>query len=489
MRFWKKQRELALLIQNSDRVAVAAGHKVSKTYTLAIAILWYFCTWPDAAVYVTAPSFEQVKDPLWKTISHLFRRSGVCLACRDKGVKDPCVHSAKLDGTLNVSPMTGLVCGERTIIGLAPQNPNNLSGKSSPHIMWVCDEVIGIESEIIEAIMGTMAGGAKLAIAANPTENDPNNEFCQAFGKKKDLYDTMHISSLDSPNITGEMHVPGLCVQAWVDEKKLDWGEDSPVYQSRVLGQFSTRGTNGLLSQHDIRKAQIRWESMEGEGLLVFGLDLASASTGNDKTTVAIRRGNKVLVLDRFEGFDTQETLDKCVELIRTYRQGDEVVSINYDNLNNIGKAFGDAINRYCRMYPNTVAPRGLSGNADPPNNRFGRLRDYAIWNMCEALKKAVGIPQDEPLEEELLTIRWDIQASEKYGRDKVIAKKELRKELGRSTDISDALAYCLFDLDRDSIPRLFKPQEPQQRAPQIHNPFSKSYNPYAGNALYSRKT
>lgn len=490
VRFWSKQKDFASLVQENDRVAAKAGQKVSKTYTAVILALWYFCCYPDAQVYVTAPSYQQLKRIFWRVLGILIRQSGTCLACREKGIRKPCSHSAKIEGVLGLNPDNGFICGDRQIVGISTNDPDHISGRSGAHMFWIVDEAIGVPAANIEAIQGTLAGGGKFLIVSNPTEMDVNNEFCLAFTKKKDLYKTLTISSLDSPNITGEGHFPGLASKAWAEEKKVEWGEDSAEYQSRVLGEFSLRSTTGLISLLQIKAAQVRWDTMlDQDGPLVVGLDLASASTGNDKTTFAIRRGFKVLELGRFEGLDSQEILEKLLEYIDQYKHDGDVPLIYYDALNTIGKHFADEINMYIRKYPNTIYARGLAGNGDPPNSKYDRLRDYALANMCEVLKKDVGIPYDDLLEEELASLRWDIKKSDLKGKDKVIDKKDLRKQLGRSTDISDALAYCLFEIDRDGIKRLTtnQQQEEKKRKQQQQSPYqqTKQYNPYKRSPQY----
>jgi hypothetical protein len=52
----------------------------------------------------------------------------------------------------------------------------------------------------------------------------------------------IHVDGLESPNFTGE-DVPAMLGElllspTWVEERKLDWGEDSPLFQSKVRGNF-----------------------------------------------------------------------------------------------------------------------------------------------------------------------------------------------------------------------------------------------------------
>jgi phage terminase large subunit len=87
----------------------------------------------------------------------------------------------------------------------------------------------------------------------NPTE--PSGEFFEMF--KRPGVVKIHISALDTPNfttfgitiddirsvewlskITGPLPAPWLITPEWVADKWQKWGEDSPLWISRVLGKF-----------------------------------------------------------------------------------------------------------------------------------------------------------------------------------------------------------------------------------------------------------
>lgn len=490
-RMWEKQREFAGTLTSSKRVAVKAGHKVSKTFTLVARALHFYCTYGDARVFFMAPIYEQVKDPIWVEMRKLIRRSGTCADCRDKGINTRCEHSCPIDGDLG-TPKTGLQSadGLRAIVGMATREANNISGKSGVNMLWILDEVIGVDSEVFEAVQGTQAGGAWSAIASNPTEYDPTNEFCMAFGKKAHLYDTMTMPSTCSPNVTGEMRVPGCATKDWIDEKREEWGEDSALFQSRVEGNFPARGAEQMLSVQDIGRANIRWDAMPDEGVLAFGVDVAGASTGNDKWTLVARRGMKVVHLEKHEGLDADDGVAMVVELLESLARDGECPQVAYDASSKVGSDFGRALVQWSRRNPGRIAPRGIVPSADPPHEKYDRMRDYLLANLAELVigsmrtKIGLGLPQNEELEEELLALRWDWDRSDKTGRDKVIDKKKLRHMLGRSPDLADGVSYCVFGIEHDND-RPATPAERQVQAQQAaakRDPYRRgapAYSPY----------
>jgi hypothetical protein len=75
----------------------------------------------------------------------------------------------------------------------------------------------------------------------------------------------MAISAFDSPNLTGEQVPPEMAAalvgQEWVEEKAREWGEENPVYRSKVLGEFSEDSPNQVVRGSDIATCRTPWRS------------------------------------------------------------------------------------------------------------------------------------------------------------------------------------------------------------------------------------
>ena len=132
--------------------------------------------------------------------------------------------------------------------------------------------------------------------------------FRRAFHEERSIYHTITISALDSPNVrAGRVVVPGLTTTAWVEERRQIWGENNPIYRSRVLGQFASQGEDTLFSLTDLEAAVKRvvdaeYWSMDSE--TVYGADRAAAEEviisvdgprfGSDSSVILRRRGDCV---------------------------------------------------------------------------------------------------------------------------------------------------------------------------------------------------
>ena len=220
---WSKQEEVLAALREHRRVAVKSGNGLGKGFSAAVAILWFLCCHDPAVVLSTAPTFRQVRHVLWREVHRLYQRAG-----RPLGGK-------LLETRLEMSE-------GRFALGLSADSDEEFHGFHSPNMLIVVDEAEGVEEPIYEAIEAVMTSeNCKLLLIGNPTTM--SGTFRRAFHEDRDLYHTLTISALESPNVVeGQKVVPGLVSKRWVEERKKVWGEENPIYQARVLGEFPTRG-------------------------------------------------------------------------------------------------------------------------------------------------------------------------------------------------------------------------------------------------------
>ena len=485
LRLWKKQREFAAMMTRSRRIACKAGQKLGKSLLMAARALHFYCTYAEARVFLMSPTDAQVKDPLWLEITKLVNRSGTCLACRDKGSTEHCVHSCPIDGTLNTH-RTGLVKGTRVIRGFATRFANNVSGKSGK-ILWILDECPGIDDDVFEAVIGTMMGGASMIISGNPTCS--SGEFFNAFHKQSALYDLITLSCFDSPNVTGEFEVFGCATIEEIKEKELRWGgkEDSR-YVTRVLGEFAAKGRAQMLSPAEIEKAQIRGEILGNqEGPLFIGVDVAGE--GTDLWTFAVRRGNQILELLEYQHQTVEQGVLDLADIILNHLQPGEVARIRYDGSGFYGNQFGIALADHRKRFPDQMSVQAIFPSAADPSGRFDRLRDALLENLVSRIQKDLGIPAFKELEEELLILERDFDRQDRSGKTKVKDKRKIRKELGRSPDRCDALSYCLWNDDDGKKPSPAELAIRKNQGERMRSPINriKSYDPRSNNPQYRK--
>ena len=209
-------------------------------------------------------------------------------------------------------------CDSIRLIKLEKKREEDNDVFRSPNMLIVVDEAEGVEEPIYEAIEAVMTSeNCKLLLIWNPTTM--SGTFRRAFHEDRDLYHTLTISALESPNVVeGQKVVPGLVSKRWVEEREKVWGEENPIYQARVLGEFPDQGEDTLIPLSRIEgtvKRQVYPHpdfSPSGEREeepVVIAVDVARF--GSDKSVILVRRGLVVEDLRSYRGLDTMKLVGR----------------------------------------------------------------------------------------------------------------------------------------------------------------------------------
>ena len=266
VKLWGKQVEILNALSSNRRVAVKSGNGVGKGFCAAIAVLWFLYAHDQAVVLTTAPTFRQVRDLLWRQIHALHRKT----ERRNPGV---------LGG--NLLKTRWELDDDRFALGLSSKGADQFQGFHSPNILVIVDEAEGVSEEIFEGIEAVMTSeNPRLLLIGNPTTL--TGAFRRAFYQERDIYHCVTISVLETPNVAAESVVfPGLVHKFWVEDRKRAWGEDNPIYRSRVLGEFPTQEENTLIPLPHIETATKDTEAIE---------TIPSPSTGESQDGAENRR-------------------------------------------------------------------------------------------------------------------------------------------------------------------------------------------------------
>ena len=431
VRLWGRQAEILrhVAASVSARVAVRSGHKVGKSKTAAVLAFWFAACFPKARVVMTSSSGRQVKDILWREIRDIWR--GLKAAARELL---GCVEPA-------VDPGTGLLWPDgREIKGFTTDNPERMAGYSGENILFILDEASGIERPIFEAIEGNRAGGARVVMFSNPTQTA--GEFFDAFHDKRHLYACVHISSEETPNVTGDgPPIPGLAGPEWIAEKLAEWGEDSPLYQVRVRGNFPTQGSTAVVSISAVDSARKRWEEAGpphwSESRLHLGVDVARF--GDDESVIVPRRGRWAWEPRAVAGFDTVAVAGKVLEVAREMRDPGEKHKplVKVDGIG-IGAGVVDILRQHSWI---DVVDVNVSERSDE-EDMYPNLRSQLWFGLADWLLTG-AIPDDSRMAGEMTapTYSFDLR-----GRRKVVEKSEMKRKLGRSPDRAEALMLAVYE-------------------------------------------
>lgn len=447
---WSRQIEILEAVRDHPRVAVCSGHKIGKSSCAAGIALWYYCSFVDARVVMTSTTSRQVDQILWRELRMLRARGGRCVDCKLADpdgllIPRPCEHSTLIEGEQGELARTGLKSPDfREIVGFTAREAEAVAGISGRNLLYIVDEASGVGDDIFEAIEGNRAGGARIAMFSNGTRNE--GEFFEAFNSKSRLYFTLRVSSEETPNVVeGRDVIPGLATREWIEEKKEEWGENSPMYLVRVKGQHATHEQGKIFSIHMITQAEQRWAEAHDAGRLFVGIDPAGESGTGDETAFSARRGLKQLMLRAHLGLNDEQHLVQLLALLSTLKLPRETPVVVLDREGSIGSSLYGRLRNFVELNPQAFELVGLraSDKAVRKPLIYDRMRDELVANLELWFRDGGAILEDVKLEKELHAFEWKQAIN---GRLKVTPKDKIRKALGRSPDRFDALTLCCWE-------------------------------------------
>ena len=221
------QKKILLSVRDHRSTAVASCHGAGKTMVAAMVALWFFCTRKPAVVITTAPTGRQVKNLLWRYIRKMHARATRKLPGRVLSVEIKTDNAADSDWWA---------------LGFASRDSNAAQGVHSENVLIVYDEATGIPDEIRNSMEGALGdNNARELALGNPTAD--NGFFRDAWEKSQEFWHTINISALRTPNVRARKRlIPGLVGHEWVEKIRRRFGEQSPFWVCRVLGQFFNFG-------------------------------------------------------------------------------------------------------------------------------------------------------------------------------------------------------------------------------------------------------
>lgn len=351
--------------------------------------VWWIASHPPGSAFVvtTAPSNRQVVAVLWKEI----RRAWA---------------AAKLPGRLNQKDWR--INDELVALGYKPSDydPTAFQGIHAKYCLVLLDEGCGIPENIYIAANSLASNQfSRLAVIGNP--DDPDSHFAKIC-EPGSGWSVIHISAFDTPNFTGE-YAPesvkeNLVGTLYVEEMRQDVGEDSPVYVSKVLGQFPQNKEDGVIPLSFIRRCQNSDEYEEAlQGNLVdlgpveIGLDVGA---GGDETCARVKYG-KFLWPDLIEEKtpDPEDAYKLIVPFIMKHRARRikiDIIGIGWGlagmlrmcalrGLHHDELLGMDVDISYCEVIGVNV------GQAATDSERFPRLRSQMWWEIGRELSRDGG--------------------------------------------------------------------------------------------------
>lgn len=468
--------EIAEAVRDHKRVAVAGCHDSSKSYTLGALVWWWVSCFRPALVLTTSASGRQVSEGLWNAIRHHYENSLLPIG----GDIAPRAPMWRKDND-------SFVMGFSTTEDVGAAGATKFQGFKSDNRLIIMDEAVVLPRGVWESISVGLSGGphTRIVAAANPT--DPACEFARCW-RADSPWHTINISAFDLPNLqAGEVLFDYLPTPEWVSDQRNEYGEDHPLYQSRVLGQFPTSAVNTLISMADFRTACDRPLGDITTERVSIGCDVALE--GDDLTVIAVVKGPRPLRIVRLQNRRGDEVGDAIYDLIREF--GISPKDAGYVAVDSSGGYGESPIRHLAREYGYQVRGENFGAapvfNPDDPKLRKYRNRRTEMWvGMAEWVREEASFSNLTPqyvrwLEDDLPGCLVTFMADQRRDLER---KADMKKRLGHSPDTGDALALALSW--RTAIPRLkmpdlspkpsLRPDHPDDDPSDIDHPRHTSY-------------
>lgn len=425
---WSKQREILRALKQHRKVCVQSCHGIGKSYSASRAMGWWIDGHPhgEAMAISSAPSSHQVRSILWGELGKAHRKAG-------------------LPGYITRGQVPEwIIDSQQVAFGRKPADyvdqdeaRTQFQGIHARYLLVVLDEACGVPQWLWEATETLVTNEASRILAiGNP--DDPTSHFAKMCAPGSGWH-VIKVSAFDTPNFTGEP-VPdqlrdSLVSQLWVAEREKEWGLESPLYISKVLGEFPEVADDVIISPRLIREAHER--DLSGNAITDpgrFGMDVARY--GQDETCIYLNRGGMIRLQDAWRKTDTDTSRAKAqviLERDRYRHMSIDVVGLGagvYDPLANAG-----------------FNVQAFSGGeaANNPKRFFNRNAEawWAFREGCEAGLIDLDV-EDLTLAAQLQGRRWKLDASQR--RIQIESKDEMAKRGLKSPDRADAAIMSWYE-------------------------------------------
>jgi phage terminase large subunit len=459
---WEREAEILLSIKRNRRTAVKACHGVGKTFTLAVAALWWLSRYEEGIVLTTSATQRQVRTQLWSEIHRAAARAKVPY---------PKLKTTELQ----------LRDENNFAMGFSTNQTENFQGYHGKEVLIIADEAPGIESGIWDAMAGTMAGGnVHIVMAGNPTI--PSGAFFDAFTRERGLWKCYTIDAFDSPNLKGlnpeqllqldpveggpldRNAFPYLATKRWVYDQYFAWwhGDESssPNWLSRVRAEFPDQAQNALikLSWLDRAKEQASRNPVVDDGCsrLIAGVDV---SGGAAETVVYVceRKPNQCKIID-MGAWRGEDTRGRVVNFLSQYRNRLSMVRVDAIGVgHNFGLHLRDEgfsvelinVSLPCESEPQASDLDPAQRFVNQKAQFYQSLADVFERNQIEGLTDDVTVAQ-------LANLVYEYDS---HGRMKIESKEKARARGIASPDRAEALMLAFGKSFKSVFPRFMQEQ------------------------------
>ena len=411
---------------------VTSATGIGKTFLGAILVFWFLDCWEGAQVITGAPKKEQLTLHIWKEIGKLwehFQR----------------LHPDAILDTLRIRMRPGrddwgakgFICG----VGADEAVAERARGIHAEHLLFIVEETPGVHTAILNAFKFTCTAPHNLRLYFG----NPDSEMdALAVVMKEPAIIGIRASSYDHPNIVANDHtiIPGATSKKSLDLWREEFGEENSLFMSRARGIPPAQASDALIRREWVERAMAFTDEERGammlKGHAALGVDCANSEAG-DKGAYAYGRGPVVIEIKSEHTPDTnlwaRQKVWPLIEsgMVAAKRTGIDSVGVGagaYNELRRLGGKAVQALNAGDGQWL-------MQGRAADQEEEFKNLRAQMWWQLRKDLQQGlISLPNSPELLRDICTPRWRTV----NGTIRVEPKEDLKKRLGRSPDLGDAV-------------------------------------------------
>lgn len=403
---------------STQRYAAQACKGPGKSTTLAWMGWNFLLTRPHPNCAALSITSDNLKDGLWKELAKWYHRSPLLQAMFAFHAERIYCHGHK--DTWFMSARSWSQSADRE------QQANALAGFHADRLLYLIDEAGGIPDAVTVAAEAGLASGieTKLAMAGNPTHL--SGPLYRAATKQRHLYRNGKGPRIITGDPDDPMRSPRVS-KDWARGLIEEFGRDHPWVMVNVLGKFPPASMNALLGPDDVESSMGRHAAppQYERAARVLGVDVARF--GDDSSVIFPRQGIAAFPPIQLRNVDS---LQGAGNVARKWADW-QADACFVDNTGGYGAGWIDQLAALGRP----PIPVAFSGKPNDP--RFLNKRSEILWDLAEWVKGGGCLPNVPEMRAELLALTY------RFKGDKIalVEKDLIKAEIGRSPDLTDALA------------------------------------------------
>lgn len=418
--YYSKQLDLLNAMLKHRRVSVCGANGSGKDWSAGQAVLlWMYANAEfDPIVITSGPTLRQVKDIVFSEARTSYQRSATPLGGRFLPSAPRWNMNTQFDD-------------RSYAMGYSVENPLNLQGIHSPKLLVIITEAHNVPQAEIDAL--DRLNPDTVLMTGNALSS--GGEFYESFHERAHLWDTIHISAFDTPNVQEKrIVIPGLVTWETVEDRRERYGEDSAQYIASVLGQFPANLDDTIVDRATLDKCvQNDFPPLDTDRKI---LSVDVGYMGEDATVVYSKQGFRCRQEWEAHQRDTEFVAGHVGQMAERDSTVDEIII----DATGIGAGVYDKLHHNPPQNESgvvTVWP--FKGGERAVNNRdyFNAISEAYLEFAKAAREGVVDLDNNPHVIAQLSSRRKEIQGDR---RERIEAKEKYKQRAGRSPDHADAL-------------------------------------------------